>query len=532
MAKGRATGRDAVTKPSLRQVLAACCMTLPMMSACVGEPAAPQPTDETSQAIVNGTREPQVVPLTEGEKKAIGWLHSAGYPGGNFCTGTLISPTIVITASHCTQGTAPSSIGFGVGLRPAQHEASFRVTQIHNHPSRDAAILVLSESATARVPGLVPIPANRVGLNSSWQGRTVEASGYGETRDASRDGRWFASLLLEQVTNESVVVNGQGVRGICFGDSGGPLLSTDSQGRPVVLAVESAGDDSCVGRDYMTRLDAIVGWMDPITGLTDGDSRPPRDDPPQDDPPQNDPPQDDPPQDTPPGDVCSSIGFEGRCDGDTAQWCEDGRLFQRDCASLGTECGYINPQVGYICDCGDVDYVGRCNGDVAEYCDNGRLARVDCQDRGQSCGFVNNQTGYFCTNNPTCGSVDARGICAGTAVVTCSNGQFTRRDCASSGGTCVMQGGAATCSADSVAPPPGDNGNSDGGRPNPDQSWVDESWADDDGGEQWVEEGSSVTQPGGAVCQATPGTPTPGRAPWLLLLGLALGLVARRRARP
>ncbi len=488
-------------------------MALALLPGCLGQQADDLDLDDRSQAIVNGTREPQAVPLSDGEKLAIGWLHSGGFPDANFCTGTLIAPTIVITASHCTQGTSASQVGFGVGLFPSQAQASFRVAQIHNHPSRDAAILVLSEDATRRVSGLVPIRANREVLGGSWEGRTVEASGFGETRDASRDGRWFATLLLESVESESVVVNGQGIRGICFGDSGGPLLSRDGQGRPIVLAVESSGDDSCVGRDYMTRLDAITNWMDPITGPIDPPEEP--EELPED--PPVDPPVDDPPQ----GDACQGIGFEGRCQGDLAQWCQDGQLAQRDCAALGTECAYINAQVGFICDCGDVDAVGRCNGDVAEYCDNGRLARVDCRQRLQGCGFVSAQTGYFCTDTPSCGDVDERGFCAGEAVVTCSGGSFQRLDCGAQGSICVVEGGLAVCRATSPdVRTPGD----DGAAPDPDGVWA------DPGGQGWADEAAQTPDASAAaVCQASPAKAP--RAPSLLIMVAVLILLFARRSR-
>lgn len=489
--------------------------------------AAREGLEALSQPIVNGTREPTVIPLSEGEKLAIGWLHSAGQARANFCTGTLISPRIVITASHCTEGQRASNIGFGVGLRPAQPRATFQVAELYEHPNRDAAILILSEDVTSRVPELVPIPANRAALNSSLQGRTVEAAGYGDTRDANRDGRWFASLLLEQITQEFVVVNGQGVRGICFGDSGGPVLATDSQNRPIILGVESSGDESCVGRDYLTRLDAIVTWMDPITGLVD---QPPEQRPQDNEPgePEREPDSSEQEPTPPPADICDTLDFQGRCNGDTAEWCQEDDFYQRDCAALGTECRFINEDVGFICDCGDVSYLGRCNGNTAEYCDNGRLARVDCGDRGQSCGYVNDQTGYFCTDTPDCGQVDMRGVCAGTAIVTCADGRFDRVECADQGGACAIGGdGYAFCelSSQPPGPAPGPGG----------ETWTDdESWADDDANppSSFIDEGSqSAPLAASARCQAaSPARQRPVTPALWCLLWLAPIWALRRRA--
>ncbi len=47
--------------------------------------------------------------------------------------------------------------------------------------------------------------------------------------------------------------------------------------------------------------------------------------------------------------------------------------------------------------CGDIDYLGRCFGNVARWCEEGRLKEIDCATRMQTCGFVNDMVGYYCT---------------------------------------------------------------------------------------------------------------------------------------
>ncbi|MEZ4474948.1 MAG: hypothetical protein R3F60_29985 [bacterium] len=46
--------------------------------------------------------------------------------------------------------------------------------------------------------------------------------------------------------------------------------------------------------------------------------------------------------------------------------------------------------------CAGLDYQGRCTGNTAEWCDDGELRSEDCGRRGQSCGWVNGEIGYFC----------------------------------------------------------------------------------------------------------------------------------------
>lgn len=53
----------------------------------------------------------------------------------------------------------------------------------------------------------------------------------------------------------------------------------------------------------------------------------------------------------PPGpDDCASLGYLGRCDGDVAIWCENGRVVQRDCRAVdGLGCGWVDESIGWYC---------------------------------------------------------------------------------------------------------------------------------------------------------------------------------------
>lgn len=50
-----------------------------------------------------------------------------------------------------------------------------------------------------------------------------------------------------------------------------------------------------------------------------------------------------------PTEDCGALGYLGRCDGDRALWCEDDRVQQLDCASYGSTCGFVGPEVGHYC---------------------------------------------------------------------------------------------------------------------------------------------------------------------------------------
>lgn len=169
------------------------------------------------------------------------------------------------------------------------------------------------------------------------------------------------------------------------------------------------------------------------------------------------------PEPGPGGDACGSESYEGRCEGDTAVWCDGGRVARFDCRGrLSAGCGWVDAETGYFCrpddggapapqpqpepqpqpqpepqpqpqpepqpdpvpqpepdpqpepgpdpqpepapepddPCGGLDYLGRCAGDVAEWCDDDRIRQHDCGSQGMTCGYIDDQVGYFCVDAP------------------------------------------------------------------------------------------------------------------------------------
>lgn len=223
------------------------------------------------QAIVNGTRAPSVTNLSPGEEMAIGYIANAS--GSPFCTATLIDRDVAVTAQHCVEGTyAIDEMKFGMG-DPNNPDALIQVHSAPYHGDNDIALLFLSEDAVNRVPSAEPIPFMRATPSSSLVGTTVEAAGYGDTL-GSEDGKFYVTVELTEIQDDWLVVNGHGQRGICFGDSGGPLFIHVDNGEPVIAGVESHGDSSCVDQDFETRLDQNADWIDTQMGQFDPNSAP------------------------------------------------------------------------------------------------------------------------------------------------------------------------------------------------------------------------------------------------------------------
>lgn len=440
--------------------------------------------ESQQQPIVNGTRDPQAVALTEGQQKAIGWLHSAGYPPSAFCTGTIISPTVVATASHCLEGVRAGQIGFSVGQLTTDPLGTFAVDAIHIHPRVDAALLVLDRSAIEAVDGLSPILANRTPLTDDLVGSPIQAGGFGQTRDPARTGRWFATVYLAAVGDSQIIVDGRGEQGICFGDSGGPAIAELQPGIPVLLGVESHGDGSCVDNDWLTRIDAIYeDFVEPVVGggVQVG--------------------------------LCDPLAYEGQCLGEEAEWCEGGVVLRRDCTTLGTSCGLVSEEIGYACAC-DVGEFGRCAGNIAQWCENGHLRQLNCEARGEICGWAGAEHGYFCDRRARCGPDDgAEGRCEGDVILSCVDDRLDSINCRARGLTCGLdEGGGISCVEPTVVDDDDPSGDSDLDGPTGDGTADGTSLAEDDE--------SSESESG---CQ------TAGRQNTSLFAFILLGLALLRR---
>ena len=313
--------------------------------------------DERRTALVYyGTREPTVMPLTPGQILAIGQWDG--------CSGTFITDEWVLTAKHCR---IRSGARFCVGSDPSDPNVCFTAAQVQNHPSQDMTLARMDAPASSRIPELSPIPINTVMLDSSWIGRIAEAAGYGQQEDRTSGEREFTAEPISGFERtEFLVIDGQGTRGVCFGDSGGPVMILADDGTVRVAGDLSFGDPSCVGQDRYSRTDLAVEWIESFTGPTAGNAD------------------------------CSVLGSEGRCVGNTATWCDGDEVRSERCDT----CGWDASASGYRCltgadPCEGLDWAGDCDGATARWCDRGQVRERDCAscDAGGTCGRVDRPGG-------------------------------------------------------------------------------------------------------------------------------------------
>jgi len=396
-------------------------------AACAPTAGDPSVLGTTSDEVIGG------FPATSAKLNAIGAIGVTADDGTvtPFCSGTLISPTMVLTAKHCLSSHEPAKLVFLIGpdaLKPVRVVAG-RGAAVEPTVSgglidfgSDVGILHLSEPVND-IP-LLPTAA----LSSSRIGSRLVALGYGvQNTDGTFGTRQSGSMTMKASggpvfvaifgTFQNFLQNGAArlFPDLDPSDPGGlAALQQEFNGNLLLDGVESwfggvVGDAQACTGDGGGPITARVGTQTTVLGV-------------------------------------SSWGF-----GSNATCTLDGSAF----ASM-------NPVsldfVDYETHCPLLPREGTCEGlTVAVRCANNnegghRVLRTDCADLGQICG-VDENGALGCIDDP-CDGLPPEGVCNGEVATRCSvAGEGTRHvvstDCAAQGQVCTLDGGTAAC----VSPP-------------------------------------------------------------------------------
>jgi secreted trypsin-like serine protease len=213
-------------------------------------------------AITNGT------PDGERHPNVGGLVAPEPFPDGTwlYCSGTLISPTVFLTAAHCAEDGERVGVTFDTAYEAGDKvyhgtfEADPLYSQAQSDP-QDIAVVVFDRPVRGIAPATLPAADSLSDLSGS---QTFTAVGYGAYEVTKGPGgqqflyndvRMMAIGTLNS-TNPSwlrISMNpSTGNGGTCYGDSGGPNFLGTTE---IIAAITITGDAVCRSTNVVYRLD-------------------------------------------------------------------------------------------------------------------------------------------------------------------------------------------------------------------------------------------------------------------------------------
>ncbi len=216
------------------------------------------PVAAITNGTVDGNGHPNVGGLVSPRQYSDGtWL---------YCSGTLISPTVFLTAAHCGEDAERVTVTFDTDYVAGDkvYDGTFNADPLYNHTQsdpHDIAVVVLDKAVKGITPARLPAAGSLSNLSSKPTFTSVGYGAYLVTNSPGghqylyNDVRMVATGTLN-ATNAAwlrISMNpATGNGGTCYGDSGGPnfLGTTD-----IVAATTITGDAICRSTNVVYRTD-------------------------------------------------------------------------------------------------------------------------------------------------------------------------------------------------------------------------------------------------------------------------------------
>lgn len=216
------------------------------------------PASAITNGSFDGNQHPNVGGLVSPTQYADGsWI---------YCSGTLISPTVFLTAAHCATEGEQVRVTFDPDYVAGDQLYGGTFHADPEYPgnqsdSHDIAVVVLDEAVTGITPALLPEAGSLSDLSRNQRFTSVGYGAYevtngpGGHRYLYDDRRMVATGTLNAINRTWLRISmnpSTGNGGTCYGDSGGPNFLRDTN---IIAAITITGDAVCRATNVDYRLD-------------------------------------------------------------------------------------------------------------------------------------------------------------------------------------------------------------------------------------------------------------------------------------
>lgn len=213
------------------------------------------------------------------------WLVTLQIKDTHICGGTLLNPTTVVTAGHCSIYKSTQNLTVfahrNVFYLTAESEKAlkFSVTKIILHPKYAQRKYDVAIWKVQLVDGDVEkIPTDMIVFDDGAKSANftpLSIAGWGSLSQGGPKARVMMETKVDVVPIESCLVQypqlhtvsclcaGRPRRDTCQGDSGGPLFTKRDDGKFILVGVTSYGN-GCANPDFSgvyTRVTAVADWI-------------------------------------------------------------------------------------------------------------------------------------------------------------------------------------------------------------------------------------------------------------------------------
>jgi hypothetical protein len=224
------------------------------------------PAHAITHGVPDGNTHPQVGAL----------IADQAYSDGSwaYCSGTLISPTVFVTAAHCGDpGQTTARVSFSTDYEDGDAvytgryvpDPAYGGSQSDPH---DIAVVVFDQKIPNITPAKLPTAnlLDRLKKDGTLQAATFTSVGYGSLAPVNGPGgkKYIYTDTRNQASGSFNSLNNAWLRlsqnpstgngGTCYGDSGGPNFLGDATSN-LIVATTITGDTACQATNVDYRLD-------------------------------------------------------------------------------------------------------------------------------------------------------------------------------------------------------------------------------------------------------------------------------------